>query len=40
MGGGAYGPALDDKGNCIGGRHMLEHLSRHLPLYLFGSCPT
>lgn len=38
MGIGLYGPALDDKGNSIGGRHMLEYLSRHLHLHLFESC--
>lgn len=38
MGIGTYGPALDDKGNSIGGRHMLEYLSRQLRLHLFESC--
>lgn len=37
MGIGAYGPALDDKGNSIGGIHMLEYLSRQLHLHIFDS---
>lgn len=37
MGIGTYGPALDDKGNSIGGRHMLEFLSRRLHLHIFES---
>ena len=37
MGIGTYGPALDDKGNSIGARHMLEFLSRRLHLHVFES---
>ena len=37
MGLGTYGPALDDKGNSIGGRQTLEHLSRALHLHIFDS---
>ncbi|MBQ1619638.1 MAG: glutaminase A [Oscillospiraceae bacterium] len=37
MGLGTYGPALDDKGNSIGGRQTLEHLSRTLHLHIFDS---
>ena len=37
MGIGTYGPALDDKGNSIGGRHMLEYLSQQLHLHIFES---
>lgn len=32
---GIYGPALDDKGNCIAGTPALEYLSRELQLHLF-----
>lgn len=39
MGIGTYGPALDEKGNSIGGRHMLEYLSHHLHLHLFEPSP-
>ncbi|MCI8453792.1 MAG: glutaminase A [Lachnospiraceae bacterium] len=35
MGIGIYGPALDEKGNSIAGRHMLEYLSQKLKLHLF-----
>ncbi len=35
MGIGIYGPALDSKGNSIGGRHMLEFLSKRLGLHMF-----
>ncbi len=35
MGIGIYGPALDEKGNSIAGRHMLEYLSENLKLSLF-----
>lgn len=35
MGIGIYGPALDDKGNSIAGRHMLEYLSEVLHLHMF-----
>lgn len=38
MGIGTYGPALDEKGNSIGSRHMLEYLSRQLRLHIFASC--
>ena len=37
MGIGTYGPALDEKGNSIGGRQMLEYLSRELHLHIFDS---
>ena len=37
MGIGIYGPALDKKGNSIGGRHMLEYLSQALGLHMFGT---
>lgn len=32
---GIYGPALDDKGNCIAGPPALEYLSKELQLHLF-----
>ena len=35
MGIGVYGPALDEKGNCIAGRPLLEYLSGELKLHLF-----
>lgn len=35
MGIGIYGPALDEKGNSIAGRHILEYLSRVLKLHIF-----
>lgn len=35
MGIGVYGPALDEKGNCIAGRPLLEYLSRELNLHIF-----
>ena len=37
MGIGAYGPALDEKGNSIGGGKMLEYLSREMHLHIFDS---
>ncbi len=37
MGIGTYGPALDDRGNSIGGRKALEFLSRELHLHIFDS---
>lgn len=35
MGIGIYGPSLDEKGNCIAGRPVLEYLSKELGLHLF-----
>ncbi len=35
LGIGIYGPALDEKGNCIAGRPVLEYLSEQLELSLF-----
>ena len=35
MGIGIYGPALDEKGNCIAGRPILEYLSKELQLHMF-----
>lgn len=35
MGIGIYGPALDPKGNSIGGQKMLEYLSKKLKLHMF-----
>lgn len=35
LGIGIYGPALDDKGNCIAGRPILEYLSSELKLHIF-----
>ena len=35
MGIGIYGPALDEKGNSIAGKHMLEYLSKELKLHMF-----
>ena len=35
MGIGTYGPALDDKGNSIGGGYALEYLSRKMRLHIF-----
>lgn len=35
MGIGIYGPALDERGNSIAGRHMLEYLSEALGLHMF-----
>lgn len=35
MGIGIYGPALDEKGNSIAGKHMLEYLSKELNLHMF-----
>ena len=39
MGIGTYGPALDDKGNSIGGGYALEYLSREMHLHIFDSEP-
>lgn len=35
MGIGTYGPALDQKGNSLGGGRMLEYLSQHMHLHIF-----
>ena len=35
MGIGIYGPALDDKGNSVAGRYILEYLSEKWHLHLF-----
>lgn len=35
MGIGVYGPSLDEKGNCIAGRPLLQHLSAELGLHIF-----
>ena len=35
MGIGIYSPSLDEKGNCIAGRPVLEHLSKELKLHIF-----
>ena len=35
MGIGVFSPALDEKGNCIAGRPLLEHLSKKLRLHIF-----
>ena len=37
MGIGIYGPALDEKGNSIGGGYTLEYLSEHLNLHILDS---
>jgi len=37
MGIGTFGPALDDKGNSIGGGHTLEYLSREMHFHIFDS---
>ena len=37
MGLGLYGPALDEKGNSIGGGYTLEYLSEHLNLHILDS---
>ncbi|MBO6163659.1 MAG: glutaminase A [Lachnospiraceae bacterium] len=37
MGIGIYGPSLDEKGNCIGGVYLLEHLSKEMHLHIFDS---
>lgn len=34
---GAFGPALDEKGNSIGGKSMLEYLSREMHFHIFDS---
>ena len=39
MGIGVYGPALDDKGNSVGGLAALEYLSRSLHLHVFDYHP-
>ncbi|WP_294155857.1 glutaminase A [uncultured Clostridium sp.] len=35
LGIGVYGPALDDKGNCIAGCELLKYVSKHLDLHMF-----
>lgn len=35
MGIGIFSPSLDEKGNCIAGRPVLEHLSKELKLHIF-----
>ena len=35
MGIGTYGPALDEKGNSLGGITALEHISHRLKLHAF-----
>ena len=40
MGIGIYGPALDEKGNSIGGGYTLEYLSEHLNLHILDSADT
>ncbi len=35
LGIGVYGPSLDEKGNCIAGRPILEYLSKMLKLHIF-----
>ena len=35
MGIGVYGPSLDDKGNCIAGRPLLQYLAKELKLHIF-----
>ena len=35
MGIGVFSPSLDEKGNCIAGRPLLEHLSKELRLHIF-----
>ena len=37
LGIGVYGPALDDKGNCIAGCELLKYVSKHLDLHLFNT---
>lgn len=37
LGIGVYGPALDDKGNCIAGCEILKYVSKHLDLHLFNT---
>ena len=39
MGIGTFGPALDSKGNSIGGTHMIEFLSDRLHLHIFDTSP-
>ena len=40
LGIGIYGPSLDDKGNSIGGVHMLEYLSKEMHLHVFDDRPS
>ena len=35
MGIGVYSPSLDEKGNCIAGRPLLEYLSHEFRLHIF-----
>ena len=35
MGIGVFGPALDEKGNCVGGKVMLKYLADKMELHLF-----
>ena len=35
MGIGVYGPALDDKGNSVGGKNILRDLSEEMDLSIF-----
>jgi len=35
MGIGVYGPSLDERGNCIAGKPLLQHLSTELGLHIF-----
>ena len=37
LGIGTYGPALDEKGNSIGGKNALEYLSREMHYHIFDS---
>ena len=37
LGIGVYGPALDDKGNCIAGCELLKYVSKHLDLHMFNT---
>ena len=38
MGIAVYGPALDERGNSVGGMRMLEHMSGAMNLHLFSGC--
>lgn len=38
MGIAVYGPALDSRGNSVGGMRLLEYLSRKLSLHYFAGC--
>lgn len=40
MGIGTFGPALDAKGNSIGGKNTLEYLSREMHFHIFDSEPA